>query len=136
MAIENQAHANLALAVGANARFLTRSPHFSEPVFRVERPPWAMLLRPQLDRSDSQGRTMVDHCSHKTGPDAAPSVRPSRYRSTCRQSGPTNPVEDAAAKVANGVDANSDLYASAEYRAHLARVHAARALRRALERAS
>jgi len=45
-------------------------------------------------------------------------------------------VDDAAAKVADGVDANSDLYASAEYRAHLARVYAARALRSALERAS
>jgi CO/xanthine dehydrogenase FAD-binding subunit len=33
------------------------------------------------------------------------------------------------------IDANSDLYASAEYRLHLARVHAARALRTALSRA-
>ena len=38
--------------------------------------------------------------------------------------------------VGEGVEANSDLYASAEYRLHLARVHAARAIRAALSRAS
>jgi len=43
--------------------------------------------------------------------------------------------EDAAAKVAEGVDANSDLYASAEYRSHLARVYTARALHQAMARA-
>ena len=43
-------------------------------------------------------------------------------------------VEEAAAKVAEGVDANSDLYASHEYRAHLARVYTARALNQALSR--
>ncbi len=42
---------------------------------------------------------------------------------------------DAATKVSDGVDANSDLYASAEYRAHLARVYTARAIRQALARA-
>jgi carbon-monoxide dehydrogenase medium subunit len=42
---------------------------------------------------------------------------------------------DAAAAVGEGVDANSDLYASAEYRLHLVRVHAAQALRTALSRA-
>lgn len=42
--------------------------------------------------------------------------------------------EDAAAKVADGVDANSDLYASADYRAHLSRVYTARAVREALSR--
>jgi carbon-monoxide dehydrogenase medium subunit len=41
----------------------------------------------------------------------------------------------AAAAVADGVEANSDLYASAEYRTHLARVYAARALRAALQAA-
>ncbi len=41
----------------------------------------------------------------------------------------------AAAAVAHGVEANSDLYASAEYRTHLARVYAARALRAALQAA-
>ncbi len=45
-------------------------------------------------------------------------------------------VEEAAAKVADGVEATSDLSASAEYRSHLAKVHAARAIRTALERAS
>lgn len=45
-------------------------------------------------------------------------------------------VQDAAALVAQGVDANSDLYASAEYRTHLAAVHTVRALNTALGRAS
>lgn len=44
-------------------------------------------------------------------------------------------VEEAAAKIADGVEANSDLHASANYRTHLARVHAARAIRKALDRA-
>jgi carbon-monoxide dehydrogenase medium subunit len=43
-------------------------------------------------------------------------------------------AKEAAAKVADGVDANSDLYASAEYRSHLARVHTARAIEHALSR--
>jgi CO/xanthine dehydrogenase FAD-binding subunit len=38
--------------------------------------------------------------------------------------------------VGEGVDANSDLYAGAEYRLHLARVRAARALDAAVSRAS
>lgn len=42
----------------------------------------------------------------------------------------------AAAVVGEGVDANSDLYASAEYRLHLARVHARRAIAAALARTS
>jgi aerobic carbon-monoxide dehydrogenase medium subunit len=45
-------------------------------------------------------------------------------------------VEDAAALVTEGVDANGDTYASADYRSHLARVHAARAIRTALQRAA
>lgn len=44
-------------------------------------------------------------------------------------------VGATAAAVADGVEANSDLYASAEYRMHLARVYAARALRAALQAA-
>jgi carbon-monoxide dehydrogenase medium subunit len=43
-------------------------------------------------------------------------------------------VQHAAAMVAQGVDANSDLLASAEYRTHLAVVHTARALMAALSR--
>jgi len=43
---------------------------------------------------------------------------------------------DAAAHVADGQDANSDLFASAEYRKHLAQVHAARAITAAISRAS
>jgi len=45
-------------------------------------------------------------------------------------------IEKAAAAVADGQDANSDLYASAGYRRHLARVWAARAMTVALSRAS
>lgn len=45
-------------------------------------------------------------------------------------------VNQAAAVVAEGVEANSDLHASAEYRSHIARVYTARALRVALGRAS
>ncbi|HEV2495861.1 MAG TPA: xanthine dehydrogenase family protein subunit M [Terriglobia bacterium] len=44
-------------------------------------------------------------------------------------------LEEAAAHAADGVKANADLYASAEYRAHLARVYTRRALERAVERA-
>jgi carbon-monoxide dehydrogenase medium subunit len=42
----------------------------------------------------------------------------------------------AAALVGEGEEANSDLYASGEYRRHLAQVHAARAIAAALTRAS
>ena len=42
----------------------------------------------------------------------------------------------ATALVGEGEDANSDLYASADYRRHLARIHAARGLAAALTRAS
>jgi carbon-monoxide dehydrogenase medium subunit len=44
-------------------------------------------------------------------------------------------LAEAAAHAAEGVEANSDLYASAEYRAHLARVYTRRALEKAVERA-
>ena len=43
-------------------------------------------------------------------------------------------IQKASALVAEGVDGNSDLFASAEYRAHLARVYTARALAAALSR--
>ena len=43
-------------------------------------------------------------------------------------------VQAAAAAVVQGVEANSDLHASAEYRCHLASVYAARALTAALSR--
>jgi carbon-monoxide dehydrogenase medium subunit len=45
-------------------------------------------------------------------------------------------VQHAAAMVAQSVDANSDLHASAEYRTHLAVVHTARAILAALSRTS
>ncbi len=41
-------------------------------------------------------------------------------------------IQAAAALVAQGADANSDLHASAEYRTHLAKVHAGRAIKAAL----
>jgi carbon-monoxide dehydrogenase medium subunit len=45
-------------------------------------------------------------------------------------------VDQAVAAVGDGVEANADLYASAEYRKHLARVRAKRAISVALTRAS
>lgn len=45
-------------------------------------------------------------------------------------------IEEAAAHAADGVQANADLYASSDYRAHLARVYTRRALEKAVERAS
>jgi carbon-monoxide dehydrogenase medium subunit len=48
----------------------------------------------------------------------------------------TGDVDKAAAAVADGVEANSDLNASAHYRSQMARVYTARALQQALARAS
>jgi len=48
----------------------------------------------------------------------------------------TGDVDKAAAVVADGVEANSDLNASAHYRSHMARVYTARALKIALARTS
>lgn len=45
-------------------------------------------------------------------------------------------VAEAAAVLGHGEDPNSDLYAAADYRLHLARVHGARALQAALSRAA
>ena len=50
--------------------------------------------------------------------------------------GSADDIRKAAAVVSDGVDANSDLHASADYRAHMARVYTARALTTALSRAS
>lgn len=44
-------------------------------------------------------------------------------------------IAEAAAHAAEGVEANADLYASAEYRTHLAAVYTRRALEKAVERA-
>jgi aerobic carbon-monoxide dehydrogenase medium subunit len=44
-------------------------------------------------------------------------------------------VKAAAATVADGIDASSDIHASADYRSHLARVYAARAITKAIGRA-
>lgn len=48
--------------------------------------------------------------------------------------GSPSDIQKAAAVVADGVDANSDLFASAEYRKHLARIYTMRALTIALSR--
>jgi aerobic carbon-monoxide dehydrogenase medium subunit len=45
-------------------------------------------------------------------------------------------IQKAAAVVADGVDANSDLFASADYRRQMAKVYTARALTQAVSRAS
>ncbi|HUA18700.1 MAG TPA: xanthine dehydrogenase family protein subunit M [Bryobacteraceae bacterium] len=50
--------------------------------------------------------------------------------------GSATDIQQAAAVVADGVDANSDLHASADYRKHLARIYTMRALAAALSRAS
>ncbi len=63
------------------------------------------------------------------------------YRATAAEnaltgkSGSADEVQQAAALVFQGIDANSDLHASADYRRHLAIVHAARAITMALSRA-
>jgi aerobic carbon-monoxide dehydrogenase medium subunit len=68
-------------------------------------------------------------------------VGPKAYRATAVEEGlQEKPVSakrlaEASAHAAEGIDVNSDLYASAEYRAHLASVYARRALERAIERA-
>ena len=57
------------------------------------------------------------------------------YRATAAETAATfGSPEEAAAKIADGVDANNDLYASGEYRAHLAKVYGARAIQQALSR--
>ena len=57
------------------------------------------------------------------------------YRATAVEKAlESSDVQQAAARVADGVDANSDLHASAEYRKHLAVIHTARALMVALSR--
>ena len=52
------------------------------------------------------------------------------------KSGSDAEIQAAAALATQGVDANSDLHASAEYRTHLATVYTTRALKAALSRAS
>ncbi len=44
-------------------------------------------------------------------------------------------IADAATHAADGIDVNSDLYASADYRRHLAQIHTRRAIANALSRA-
>ena len=45
-------------------------------------------------------------------------------------------IEGAVSTIGEGVDANSDIYASAEYRIAMGKVYAARAIRKALSRTS
>jgi aerobic carbon-monoxide dehydrogenase medium subunit len=57
------------------------------------------------------------------------------YRATTVETAITfGSPEEAAATVADGVEANSDLYAAPDYRSHLARVYTARAIKQALSR--
>ena len=64
------------------------------------------------------------------------------YRATAAEkalegkAGSASEIQNAAARVAEGVDANSDLFASADYRRHLAVVYATRALMAALARSA
>src|SRR5262249_33435332 len=60
------------------------------------------------------------------------------YRATASERifADTGDIQKAAAVVANGVDANADLFAYADYRKHLAQVYTARALTQAMSRAS
>jgi len=62
--------------------------------------------------------------------------KPYRARNVEKIMEATGDIQKAAAVVADGIDANSDLYASADYRRRLAQVYTARALRQALARAS
>jgi carbon-monoxide dehydrogenase medium subunit len=69
-------------------------------------------------------------------------VAPKAYRATgveaaLRGKSPSaRHIEAAASHAADGVEANSDLYASADYRRHLAAIYTRRALERAAERAA
>lgn len=67
---------------------------------------------------------LSNHSYHATAAEAA----------LVGKSGSAEEVQSAAAMVTQGADANSDLHASAEYRRHLAVVHAARAIATALSR--
>ena len=64
----------------------------------------------------------------------APSAFRARNAEQILESGGS--IADAAAAVGEGIEPNSDLYAAADYRLHLARVYAARALQAALTRAA
>ena len=68
-------------------------------------------------------------------------VGPKAYRAKAVEEGlqgkPASPkrLAEASAHAAEGIEVNSDLYASAEYRTHLATVYTRRVLERAVERA-
>ncbi len=79
--------------------------------------------RPQVRRQDHLGARR----RHRTGRQTLPGHRTSSRRSKARPARPAD-IQKAAALVADGVEANSDLHASAEYRKHLARVYTMRAL--------
>jgi aerobic carbon-monoxide dehydrogenase medium subunit len=62
--------------------------------------------------------------------------RPAALEETLRGKSPgAKRLAEACAHAADGIEANSDLYATAEYRSHLASVYARRAIEKALERA-
>jgi carbon-monoxide dehydrogenase medium subunit len=68
-------------------------------------------------------------------------IAPKAYRATAVENllrgkaASSKRIQEAAAHAADGVEATGDIYASAEYRAHLASVYTRRALEKALERA-
>lgn len=67
-------------------------------------------------------------------------IGPKAYRATGVEEGlldktpSAKHLADASAHAADGIEVNSDLFASAEYRTHLAQVYTRRALEKALER--
>jgi carbon-monoxide dehydrogenase medium subunit len=70
-----------------------------------------------------------------TGAGSSPFRATAAERAIVGTRGDANAVATAAAKAADGVDAISDLVASAEFRRHLVTVYARRALERAIEHA-
>jgi aerobic carbon-monoxide dehydrogenase medium subunit len=63
--------------------------------------------------------------------------RPEAVEAALRGKSPSaKRLAEACAHAADGVEANSDLFASAEYRQHLAAVYTCRAIEKAIERAS
>jgi aerobic carbon-monoxide dehydrogenase medium subunit len=82
------------------------------------------------------GQGSVQHVSVGVTGIAAKAYRATGVELALRGKSPTaRHLQDASVHAADGVEANSDLYASAEYRAHLARVYTRRALEKAVERA-
>ena len=91
-----------------------------------------VAVRLTLAESGSIGEARVG----VTGVGAKPYRAEETERLLAGKSPTAKRLEEAAAHAADGVDANSDLYASGDYRKHLAAVYARRAIQRAAERAA